>query len=164
MRTSIVFFCILLGSLSSAALSQSLWLEGGLGYDENKGTNTYDFSPKGGVRGTYPLLDAPLSRSGLYAAAAWRDGVLVDAGGWFTFLPEESALYGFEAHLGTGLTYVEGSFGVALSAGLSYDITQGLALSFIYTHRPLLLPELKQAFDLSAGVKIDLDEEIFGPR
>ena len=146
------------------AFGQSVWLEGGLGYDENKETGTYDFSVKGGLRGTYPLTDAPLSRSGLYAAAAWRNGILVDAGGWFTFLPEEGALYGFEAHLGAGLTYAVDSFGVALSAGLSYDITQGIALSFVYTHRPLVLPELSQAFDLSAGVKIDLDEEILGPR
>ena len=146
------------------AFGQSVWLEGGLGYDENKETGTYDLSVKGGLRGTYPLIDAPLSRSGLYAAAAWRNGILVDAGGWFTFLPEEGALYGFEAHLGAGLTYAVDSFGVALSAGLSYDITQGIALSFVYTHRPLVLPELSQAFDLSAGVKIDLDEEILGPR
>ena len=152
--------------LSSLSFGQSVWLEGGLGYDENKETPVapYDLSFKGGLRGTYPLIDAPLSRSGLYAAAAWRNGILVDAGGWFTFLPEEDALYGFEAHLGAGLTYAVDSFGVALSAGLSYDITQGIALSFIYTHRPLVLPELSQAFDLSAGVKIDLDEEILGPR
>lgn len=160
MRT-LIFSLIFLGSV---AFGQSVWLEGGLGYDENKETNTYDLSFKGGLRGTYPLTDAPLSRSGLYAAAAWRDGILLDAGGWFTFLPEASELYGFEAHLGAGLTYAVDSFGVALSTGLSYDLTQGLALSFVYTHRPLLLPELKQAFDLSAGVKIDLDEEIFGPR
>ncbi len=146
------------------ALAQSVWLEGGLGYDENRVTNTYDLSVKGGLRGTYPLTDAPLSSSGLYAAAAWGGGVLLDAGGWFTFLPEENALYGFEAHLGAGLTYAVDSFGVALSAGLSYDLTQGIALSFVYTHRPLLLPELKQAFDLSAGVRLDLDEALFGLR
>ncbi len=155
---------VLLILSSSVSFGQSVWLEGGLGYDENKETNTYDLSFKGGVRGTYPLTGAPLSRSGLYAAAAWRDGILLDAGGWFTFLPEESELYGLEAHLGAGLTYAVDSFGVALSAGLSYDLTQGLALSFVYTHRPLFLPELKQAFDLSAGVKINLDEEILGPR
>ena len=141
-----------------------MWVEGGLSYDEDKATNTYDLSFKGGVRGTYPLTDAPLSSSGLYAAAAWGGGVLVDAGGWFTFLPEEGNLYGFEAHLGAGLTYAVDSFGVALSAGVSYDLTQGIALSFVYTHRPLLLPELKQAFDLSAGVRIDVNEELFGLR
>ena len=141
-----------------------MWFEGGLGYDEDKETNTYDLAFKGGVRGTYPLREELLSSSGLYAAAAWRDGVLLDAGGWFTFLPEENELYGFEAHLGAGLTYAVDSFGVALSAGLSYDLTQGVALSLVYTHRPLLLPELKQAFDLSAGVRIDLDEELLGPR
>ena len=160
MRTSILLLIL----LNSLAFGQSVWLEGGLGYDEDKETNTYDASFKGGVRGTYPLTDAPLSSSGLYAAAAWRGGALVDAGGWFTFLPEASELYGFEAHLGAGLTYAVDSFGVALSAGLSYDLTQGVALSFVYTHRPLLLPELKQAFDLSAGVRIDLDEDILGPR
>ena len=141
-----------------------MWVEGGLSYDEDKVTNTYDLSFKGGVRGTYPLIDAPLSSSGLYAAAAWGGGVLVDAGGWFTFLPEDNELYGFEAHLGAGLTYAVDSFGVALSAGVSYDLTQGIALSFVYTHRPLLLPELKQAFDLSAGVRIDVNEELFGLR
>ena len=160
MRTLILILIL----LSSLSFGQSVWVEGGLSYDEDKATNTYDLSFKGGVRGTYPLTDAPLSSSGLYAAAAWGGGVLLDAGGWFTFLPGDNELYGFEAHLGAGLTYAVDSFGVALSAGVSYDLTQGIALSFVYTHRPLLLPELKQAFDLSAGVRIDVNEELFGLR
>lgn len=164
MRTSILVYILFFLPLSSVSFGQSLWLGGGLGYDENRETNLYDLSFKGGVRGTYPLREEPLSSSGLYAAAAWRSGVLVDAGAWFTFLPEENALYGLEAHLGGGLTYASGSVGVALSAGFSYDLTQGVALSFIYTHRPLLLPELKQAFDLSAGIRLDLDEALLGPR
>ena len=148
----------------SGSFAQSVWLEGGLGYSENEQTGNYDLLFKGGVRGTYPLLEFPSNSSGLYAAAALRGGLLLDAGGWFTFLPEASELYGFESHLGTGLTYAAGSFGVALSAGVSYDITQGIALSLVYTHRPLFLPELRQAFDLSAGLRIDLDEDLLGPR
>ena len=161
MRTSILILIML---ICSATFAQSVWLEGGLGYDENEQTGDYDFLFKGGVRGTFPLSEFPLNSSGLYAAAALRGGLLLDVGGWFTFLPEASELYGFESHLGTGLTYAAGSFGVALSAGVSYDITQGLALSLVYTHRPLFLPELRQAFDLSAGLRIDLDEDLLGPR
>ena len=149
----------------SASFAQSVWLEGGVGYDENEQTGDYEFLFKGGVRGTFPISEFPLNSSGLYASAALRGGLLLDAGGWFTFLPEASELYGFESHLGTGLTYAAGSFGVALSAGVSYDITQGTcALSRLHPPPASFYLNSSKPLTSSAGLRIDLDEDLLGPR
>jgi hypothetical protein len=148
MRT--LFLAILL-SFVPATFAQSIWLETGLSYQGTE-TGTYDASPKFGIRGTFPLGDT----AGLFVAAGIRGGLVLDAGGWFTFPAGVQDPTGFQSYAGAGLSYTAGRFGLAVSAALSYELEQDLELFIMYTHRPLLLPRISQAFDISAGVKLTL--------
>lgn len=133
-------------------MAQSVWLELGLAY-QGRQAGTFDTLAKFGVRGVYPLSDT----AGLFAAAALRRGLILDAGGWFTFPVQPEDPFGLRAHVGAGLTLTEGRFGLALSGALTYEVERNLDLFLMYTHRPLILPRLSQAFELSAGVRFNFD-------
>lgn len=153
MRTPLLSLLLALGLLASGlpASAQSLWLEAGLAYDETE-TEGYETLARVGVRGVQPLGET----AGIYAAFSLRRSLLLDLGGWFSFLPDEDDLFGFRSYAGTGLTYAGGAFGVALSAALTYELSPQTALALVYTHRPLFLPELAQDFDISVGVQVNL--------
>ncbi|MEM6431151.1 MAG: hypothetical protein AAF708_18080 [Deinococcota bacterium] len=146
--------------MSPLSKGQSLWLESGLAYRETE-TGSYEPLLKLGLRG-FLSLSEPLS---LYAALAWRDGLVADAGVWYAFDPNLQDPFGFQTYGGAGLTFVSGdsasgnedSFGLALSVAASYAIDETFGLAITYTHRPLLLPELSQAFDVSLGITLSLD-------
>lgn len=127
-------------------LPPSLWFESGLGYRPS----TEGLLPhlRVGFRGVQPLTDT----AGIYAAFAVDGDLTLDMGGWYSFLPGEDDLFGFRSYAGTGLSYVAGSFGIALSAALGYELSPETSVIIVYTHRPLLFPELAQAFDVSFGV------------
>lgn len=144
-----LFLVILL--LAPAGLAQSLWLETGLSYQGTE-SGTFNALPRFGIRGTFPLDDT----AGLFVAAGLRGGLVLDAGAWFSFSPGLQDPAGFQSYAGAGLTFTAGRFGLALSAALSYTLQEDLELFLMYTHRPLLLPQVSQAFDISAGVKIAL--------
>ena len=143
--------------LMTPATAQSLWLEGGLGYNETSLADgagvTFESSFKAGFRVIAPLN----SRAGLYLNPYWFKGLGVDAGGWFSFPSGSEDLFGFRSYLGLGLTFVQAQFGLALSGALSYEVARDTEVVPIYTHRPLVLPEFAQAFDISLGLKFDLD-------
>lgn len=128
-----------------------MWFQTGLAYRETT-TSEYDAGARFGVMGTFPLGRIP----GLYAAAAIDRWLVVDVGGWFTLPTGLDDPFGVQTYLGTGFTVVAGRVGIALSGAISYEFEPNLSVFLLYTHRPLLLPELSQAFDLSAGLKIDL--------
>jgi hypothetical protein len=128
----------------------SLWLEAGVAYAADAETAGLGPRLRFGVRGVQPLTGT----SAIYAAFSLREGLLLDMGGWFSFLPGPDDLFGFRSFIGTGVSFAEGSFGVALSAAVSYELAADTALVLVYTHRPLLLPELGQAFDVSVGVQL----------
>jgi hypothetical protein len=132
--------------------SPSLWLESGLAYRE--GEDGLEPRLRVGVRSVYPLSETV----GLYGAFALDGSLTLDLGAWYSFLPTTDDLFGFRAYAGAGLTTVAGSFGVALSAAATYDLSPQTALLVVYTHRPLVLPDLGQAFDLSFGVRIAVPE------
>ena len=135
-------------------LYRTLWLEAGLGYRLGPDEDGLLLYPRVGLRGIQPLTDT----AALYAAVAYDGNVTVDVGGWYSFLPGAEDLFGFRSYAGTGLSYVAGSFGIALSAALSYELSTQTALVIVYTHRPLFFPELTQAFDLSLGVSFTLPQ------
>jgi hypothetical protein len=132
----------------------SVWLEAGLAYRSTETELATELAPapRFGVRGVQPLSET----AGFYGAFGLQDALALDVGGWFTFLPGPEDLFGFRSFAGAGLTYAAGSFGFALSAAVAYEVAPGTALTFVYTHRPLLLPALGQSFDLSFGVRLDL--------
>jgi len=134
--------------------AQSLWLETGLGYHENPSTSVYAIAPKFGLRLTVPLAE---SGPELFAALSWQRGLVVETGAWFTFAPAIGDPFGFLSYAGVGLSYVAGRVGLALRAALSYELNPGLDLALSFTFRPLLFPELAQAFDTALGVRIALD-------
>jgi hypothetical protein len=142
------------------AYGQSLWLETGLGYleqlpEEGRAQQIYDSGFKFGARFVLPVSDV----TGLYLAPFLQNGFNVDAGLWFTLPLTIQDVEGFRSYVGTGLTAMTGErfrFGFALSAALSYDLSNDVALALVYTHRPLLTPKLSQAFDISVGVRFDL--------
>lgn len=109
-----------------------------------------------GVRGVQPLSET----TGIYAAFGLRNNVTLDLGGWFSFLPGPDDLFGFRSFAGAGLSYAEGSLGLAFSAAVTYEVSSSAALALVYTHRPLFVPELGQAFDVSLGVRFDLPEDV----
>ena len=129
-----------------------LWLESGLGYRPS----TEGLLPhlRIGFRGIQPLTDT----TAVYAAFTVDGDLTLDMGGWFSFLSGEDDVFGFRSYAGTGLSYVAGSFGVALSAALSYELSADTALILVYTHRPLFFPERGQAFDVSLGVSFRAPE------
>ena len=123
-----------------------LWFESGLGYrPSDEGLLPH---LRIGFRGIQPLTDT----AAIYAVFAFDGDLTLDMGGWYSFLPGADDLFGFRSYAGTGLSYVAGSFGVALSAALSYELSPETSLILVYTHRPLFFPELSQAFDVSLGV------------
>jgi len=126
----------------------SLWFESGLSYRAGETELTPHL--RFGVRGVQPLGDT----TALYAAFAVDGDLLLDLGGWYSFLPGADDLFGFRSYAGTGLTYAAGGFGVALSAAVSYELSPETAVLAVYTHRPLFLPESGQAFDVSLGVRV----------
>ena len=141
-------------------LYRTLWLETGLSY--KPGLTGLEARPRVGLRGLQPLTDtvalyAALGADTNLAFAVGTDlAFVLDVGGWYSFLPGADDLFGFRSYAGTGLSYVSGSFGLALSAALSYELSTQTGLVVVYTHRPLFFPELTQAFDLSLGVSFTL--------
>jgi opacity protein-like surface antigen len=149
--------CILLLFTLSVAYGQSLWIETGLGYleqlpSEGRAQQVYGSNFKIGARAVFPVSE----RVGLYLAPYLQGGFNVDAGAWFTLPLTIQDVEGFRSYVGTGLTITGGRFGFALSAALSYDLSNDVALALVYTHRPLLTPKLSQAFDISVGLRFDL--------
>ena len=138
-------------TLASSAWGQSVWLETGFAYRD---TATQSLSPgfKFGLRGVFDLTDTV----GLYVAPYYLGGFGVDGGVWFSFPVGLNDVEGLTSYLGTGLTVVNGNFGLALSGALGYELSQTTEIVLVYTHRPLFLPRLSQAFDVSLGLKIDL--------
>ena len=142
--------------------AQQVWLEPGIAYRED-GMGNYEPVFRGGVKGFYPLQE-DLS---LYGSFAWRSGVLVDAGVWYAFDPNFTDPVGFQTYGGAGVTVVGGEvgdigqdetrFGLALSIAAQYAISDTFGVALTYTHRPLLLPNLAQTFDISLGLTIDLN-------
>ena len=135
-------------------LLPSLWFETGVAYRSaatDTGADT-GVTPRlrVGVRGVQPLGET----TALYAAFALDGDLLLDLGGWYSFLSGADDLFGVRSYAGTGLSYAAGSFGLSLSAALSYELSPRTSLLLVYTYRPLLLPELGQAFDVSVGVRV----------
>lgn len=151
---------LLLGLLAPTAFAQtpsartsptqlpppSVWLESGLAY--RPGDDALTPHLRIGLRGLQPLTDT----ASLYGAFAVDGDLTLDLGGWYSFLPGADDVFGFRSYAGTGLSYVAGSFGVALSAALSFELSTQTSLVVVYTHRPLFFPEISQAFDVSLGV------------
>lgn len=153
--------------LSSFAFSQSIWLEPGLAYTENltNGEANQNFEPflTLGLKATFPVTDT-LS---LYVHPYWQNGFAADAGLWIDFAGRIQDLEGFNSFTGiglsflplfntdtdTGLTPTTAAYGLALSGGVSYDLTESIAATLTYTHRPIIVPSLSQAFDLSFGLR-----------
>ena len=131
-----------------ASTLPSLWFESGLAY--RLGETGLTPHPRLGVRGVQPLGDT----TAVYAAFAVDGDLLLDLGGWYSFLPGADDLFGFRSYAGTGLSYVAGSLGVALSGAVSFELSPQTAVLVVYTHRPLFTPRLGQAFDVSVGVRI----------
>jgi hypothetical protein len=145
------------------SLGQSLWVEVGGGWLEQLSDNgeqasqIYDGGIKFGARAVLPVAE----RAGLYVAPYYLRGLNVDAGAWFTLPLDIQDVEGFSSYLGAGLAFTTAEqfrFGFALSGALSYDLSDDIALALIYTHRPLLTPQLSQGFDVSVGLKVDLGE------
>ena len=130
-----------------------LWLESGLGYRPSTEEALVPHL-RIGFRGIQPLTDT----AAIYAAFAVDGNLTLDMGGWFSFLPGEGDVFGFRSYAGTGLSFVAGSFGLALSAALSYELSADTSLLLVYTHRPLFFPERDQAFDVSLGVSFQAPE------
>jgi hypothetical protein len=133
---------------------QSLWIETGVGWLERlpEAQQEYDPGFKIGARVVFPVAE----RVGIYLAPSLQRGFSLDAGAWFTLPLNIQDVEGFTSYLGTGLTLTNARFGLALSGALSYDLSNDVALTLAYTHRPLLSPQLSQGFDIAVGVKVDL--------
>ena len=131
-----------------------VWLESGLGYRPSDEVLLPHL--RIGFRGIQPLTDT----AAIYAAFAIDGDLTLDMGGWYSFLPGEDDVFGFRSYAGTGLSYVAGSFGIALSAALSYELSTGTSLILVYTHRPLFFPERSQAFDVSLGVSFQAPQQL----
>ena len=138
-----------------ALVPPSVWLESGLAYRPGEDALTPHL--RVGLRGLQPLTDT----TSLYGAFAVDGDLLLDLGAWYSFLPGADDVFGFRSYAGTGLSYVAGSFGVALSAALSYELSTQTSLVVVYTHRPLFFPEISQAFDVSLG-SVDPSTTNFG--
>jgi hypothetical protein len=138
-------------SLLFTASAQSLTIETGLGY-VGQGNNQYLDYFKVGAKGLFPVSEGVE----LYVAPYWMGGFGIDAGASFRLPLTIQDLEGFRSYVGTGLSIIQGRFGFALSAAVSYDLSDRTAVVLSYTHRPLLSPTLSQAFDVSFGVSIDL--------
>jgi hypothetical protein len=137
---------------SFPASAQSLTLETGLGYI-GQGNNQYLDYLKLGTRVMLPVSES----TDIYLAPYWMGGFGVDAGAWFRLPLTIQDLEGFRSYIGTGLSLTQARFGFALSAAISYELAENTALMLTYTHRPLIAPELSQAFDISFGLNIALN-------
>ena len=126
----------------------SLWFESGLAYRAGETGLTPHL--RVGIRGVQPLGET----TAVYAAFAVDGDLLLDLGGWYSFLPGADDLFGFRSYAGTGLSYAAGSLGVAFSGAVSYELSPQTAVLVVYTHRPLFIPDSGQAFDVSFGVRI----------
>jgi hypothetical protein len=144
----------LIVTLGLSARAQSIWLEAGLGYIQED-VIVYSEALKLGLRSTRPFTDAEFGPES-FIALAWREGLIIDLGGWFPFLPGATDPFGLRAYAGTGLSFVRGEFGLALSIAFSYELERDVALAFVYTHRPIVYPRLAQAFDGSLGLRLAL--------
>ena len=155
---AISLIAVLLATLTTAAQPEppvgstppSLWFESGLAY--RAGADDAGLIPhlRVGIRGVQPLGDT----TAVYAAFAVDGDLLLDLGGWYSFLPGADDLFGFRSYAGTGLSYAAGSLGVAFSGAVSYELSPQTAVLVVYTHRPLFTPGLGQAFDVSIGIHI----------
>lgn len=147
---------LILSLLSSLGSAQSLWLELGPAYSEERSEDrsTYQASLKVGVRGLLPVSE----RNSLYLAPHLygSSGFGLDSGVWFRFPSDLEDIEGLSSYAGAGLSLSQGRLGLALNAGLSFELSRELALTFTYTHRPLLIPRLSQTFDLSVGVALNV--------
>ena len=130
------------------ATDMSFWLESGLEYRAPDDPLTPYL--RVGLRALKPLTETVA----IYSALATDGGLglTLDAGVWYSFLPDTDDLFGVRAYAGAGLSTVNGAFGLALSAATSYDLSPQTSLVLVYTHRPLLFPERGQAFDVSLGI------------
>ena len=143
------------------ANAQAVWLESGLGYVETdaavEGGSTYQGNFKLGLRALFPVS----RNNSFYIAPHYLAGIGFDTGLWVNFDSRLADIDGLESYAGIGATLSraksEPSLGLALSAGLSYELSRELALTFVYTHRPLLVPDLAQTFDLSVGLAFNLE-------
>jgi hypothetical protein len=135
----------------SPASAQSLTIETGLGY-VGKGNNQYLDYFKVGAKAFLPVSESV----DLYVAPHWMGGFGIDAGTSFKLPLTIEDLEGFRSYVGTGLSLIQGRFGFALSAAVSYDLSDRTGLVLTYTHRPLLSPGLSQAFDVSLGINVNL--------
>ncbi len=143
---------LLFAALLSISSAQSVWFDVGVGYDERT-SGSYAARFMLGTRVVYPLDDV----TGLYGALAFRRGIVLDAGGWFAFQPNPEDPFGFRSYAGAGLGVSGGDVGAALSLALTYDLSEDVGLGVVYTHRPLILPRLSQAFDVSLTVRFAVD-------
>ncbi len=178
-------FLILVLLSSSFSLAQSVWLEGGLGYNESLSTNLSDSVEETQANQNYePFLHLGLQANipinndlSLYVKPFWQDGFGADAGVWIDFPGRIQDLEGFNSFMAVGLSYInlrngitdsrvsppsalqvnESGLGFAISAGISYDLNDLVAATVRYTHRPIILPSLAQAFDVSLGLRLSFE-------
>ena len=157
-RATALFGCVVFALLFSPAFAQSVALETGLGYAEDRDaaaqqTQLYNANLKVGLR-----LTVPLSRTvGIYVHPFVLDGFGLDGGAWFSFPVTPDDVPGLRSYLGAGVTFVPNGSGLALSAGLGYEVARNTEFVLVYTHRPIILPELSQVFDVSLGIKFDFN-------
>ncbi|MCA9837648.1 MAG: hypothetical protein KC422_12065 [Trueperaceae bacterium] len=151
----------------SITKAQSFWLETGLAYTESlsdgKGTQSFEPFAKLGFRTVIPVNDT----LGLYLRPFWAGTLGLDAGLWIDFPGKIQDLQGFNSFAGFGLSYLnvlttssstgfssfEGGLSLSLTGGISYDLTDTVAVSLSYSHYPILTPALSQAFDVSLGLR-----------
>jgi hypothetical protein len=145
------FLLLALYFLLSTTHAQSVTIETGLGYIEQGNSQYLDYF-KFGARAMIPVSES----ASLYVAPYWMGRFNVDTGVWFRLPLTIEDLEGFRSYVGTGLSLTQARFGFALSAAISYDLSDQTALILTYTHRPLLSPGFSQAFDLSVGVSFEL--------
>lgn len=157
---------IILLLIMSLGHSQSFMLESGVAYGEHlldkTATQDYDVFSKLGVRAIIPISES----LGIYADAFLKGDWGFGAGLWIDFPGQIQDLEGLNtfAALGLGIvpslntsttqdsSYIQ-SVGATVMVGVSYDISDNLALMGSYTHHPIFSPTFSQAFDLSFGLR-----------
>lgn len=168
-RVLLSFLVLLLTSTFSWA--QSFWLETGLAYSERlldgQANQNFEAFAKLGIKAVFPVTE----NLSLYINPFWQGSPGLDGGLWIDFPGNIQDLEGFHSFAALGLSYlglpssssstgqsqIDTALGFALVAGISYELTDKLRLSLIYTHHPILSPSLSQAFDLSIGLGLVLD-------
>ena len=137
--------------LPPTSSAQSVTIETGLGYIEQANSQYLDYF-KVGAKAMFPVSETV----DLYLSPYWLGGFNVDAGAWFRLPITIEDLEGFRSYIGTGLSLTQARFGFALSAAISYDLSDQTALMLTYTHRPLITSGLSQVFDVSLGISFKL--------